>query len=661
MGDPLIAFPRIERVTVRGYDLYPGLGESKELHVELSSGPWLILGVNGLGKSTLLLLMRYLLTGAVRTRGPGFAGERDDLQTVSNRFFAVRVLDGARDAVACIEVRIGEAGLLVERALSNLSLIRAVITRDGSEEEITNEEAYRTAFTDMLGVAQFEDVVRALDHLVFYMEVRQSLIWDGAAQFELFRALLTPNLSADLRRLEGEIVSSDSAARNLNATLFKITTKRQKEAVKKVNANDTRARISAVQGELDALLKDEIKLAEELDVAETQRADYNLQVKRAEKELDDAAQAYEKLKFEVLRQAFAGVSPTDQYIFLKLISEKICIACNQSASDAAKEFQERSDTGRCVVCGNPRHFHENVEDIGDALKAKAIEAYESLATRRGELEDLRRQLSSSNDLVYAMHKKLSAVRLEAETKHGTIRGLKKNLPADENLELSREEDRIVTLREQVQAFRRDRAVAEQSIDELLAQLKSAAEEVRERLEDAFNRRAAPFFAEQVRLVYAPRIAKIGQGGRSFEFPAFEVEMTSGATLSQFIRRTQDQVSLSQREYLDIIFRMILIDELGSGKGTLVVDGPEGSLDAVFAGRAGDLFARFATGDRTSVILACNIVEGGFIPHTLSAYANDQRRSRVVNLIEQATPTQALIKLRPLYVAKVDEILAQDAE
>jgi hypothetical protein len=661
LGQASIAFPRIERVTVHGYDLYPGTGDSRELDLKLGVGPWLVLGVNGLGKSTLLLLMRYMLTGAVRTRGPGFAGERDDLQAVNNRFFAVRVLDGAQNATASIEIHIGDAQLLVERSLSNLALIKAVVSQGQSTQEITDEAAYREAFTALVGVSQFEDVVRALDHLIFYLEVRQSLIWDGAAQFELFRALLTPNLSADLRRLEGEIVSADSAARNLSATLFKITSRRQKEAVRKVNADDTRARIAAAQGELDALLKDEITLTDELDQAETERGDYNLQVKRAEKELDDAAQAYEKLKFEVLRQAFASVSPTDQYVFLKLISEKICLACNQNAPDAAKEIQARSDAGHCVVCGNPRKFDANVEDIGEAIKSKAVDAYESMAARRGELEDLRRQFIGSNELVYALQKKLSAIRLDAEAKHATIRGLKKNLPAEESLELSREEDRIVTLREQVQVFRNERALAEQKIDELLTQLKQATEQVRERLETAFNQRAAPFFAEQVRLVYAPRTTKIGQGGRSFEFPAFEVEMTSGVTLSQFVRRTQEQVSLSQREYLDIIFRMILIDELGSGTGTLVVDGPEGSLDAVFAGRAGELFAHFAEGAAVNVVLACNIIEGGFIPRTLLNYPGERRRSRVVNLIEQASPTQALVSLRSLYVAKVDEILAQDSE
>ncbi|MET3710279.1 putative nucleic acid-binding Zn-ribbon protein [Sphingomonas trueperi] len=655
----MIAFPLIERVSVHHYALYPGRDGSGELELELGQGPWLVLGVNGLGKSTLLLLLRYLLAGPVRTRSAGFAGERDDLQAVNNRFFAVRVAGGAERATAKIVARFGAKTLTVERSLGTLALHHAHIADAATSRTLETEEDYRALITNLMGVAQFEDVVRVLDHLVFYLEGRQSLIWDLAAQFELFRALLTPTLSADLRRLEGEIVSADSAARNLNATLYKITQRRDRESNKRVTANDTRARIAAAQGELDKHVKDELALTEQLEAAEILRGDCNLQRKRSEKLVDDAAQAYEKLKFEVLRQAFAGVSPTDQYLYLKLLSERICIACNQAAPEAAAELQNRHDQGRCVVCGNPRKIDDNVESIGDALKSKASEAFQLLESRRAELEEFQGQYAKANEAVYALHKKVSNVRVAVEDKQGLIRRLRKNLPAEESLALSREEERIRTLRGEVLTFRQEREAAERAIEDLLAQLSAAVEQVREKLELAFLEQAAPFFAESVRLVYAPRTAKIGQGGRSFDFPAFEVEMTSGATLGQFVRRTPEQVSLSQREYLDIIFRMVLVDVLGAGAGSLAIDGPEGSLDAVFAGRAGDLFARFSATGQTNVLLACNIVEGGFIPHALSNYQRSDRPGRIINLLEQATPTQALKTLQPLYLEKVAEIIERD--
>lgn len=656
----MIAFPLIERVSVHRYGLYPGRDGGGVLDLELGTGPWLVLGVNGLGKSTLLLLLRYLLAGPVRTRAAGFAGDRDDLQPVNGRFFAVRVAGGADEATGSISVRFGDSTLTVERTLSALTLKSATVSIGENTRTISDETEYREAITGLMGVAQFTDVVRVLDHLTFYLEGRQLLIWDLAAQFELFRALLTPTLSADLRRLEGEIVSADSAGRNLNATIFKITQRRDREATKRTSADDTRARIASTQGELDKLTNDELALAEKLEAAETQRADSNLLRKRAEKSVDDAAQAYEKLKFEVLRQAFAGVSPTDQYLYLKLLSERICIACNQAAPDAAAELQRRHDSGRCVVCGNTRDFDHSVGSIADALKARASEAFDHLETCRAESESVQKQYVSDNNAVYALHQGISELRLSIEDKQSTIRRLRKNLPTEEGLALSREEERIKALRSEVFSFRQEREAAERGIEDLLFQLSTAVESVREKLELAFNKRAAPFFAESVRLVYAPRTARIGQGGRSFDFPAFEIEMTSGATLGQFVRRTPEQVSLSQREYLDIIFRMVLVEVLGVG-GSLVVDGPEGSLDAVFAGRAGDLFAKFSDAVRTSVLLACNIVEGGFIPHTLSNYPKSVRPARIINLLEQATPTQALKTLQPLYLRKVAEILERDPQ
>ena len=53
----MIVFPQIERLVVHNYGLYPGASAGEGLDLNLSSGPWIVLGVNGLGKSTLLLMM----------------------------------------------------------------------------------------------------------------------------------------------------------------------------------------------------------------------------------------------------------------------------------------------------------------------------------------------------------------------------------------------------------------------------------------------------------------------------------------------------------------------------------------------------------------------------------------------------------------------------
>ena len=122
-----IRFPVLQRLDIDDYRLYPGLPNSPGLHVEFTPGPWIVLGVNGLGKSTLLLVLKYVLTGPARIRGAGFTGERSDVLPIDPRFFAVRVGDGARAAIATIEVRFGSAVLKIRRRLSDLGLVEATV------------------------------------------------------------------------------------------------------------------------------------------------------------------------------------------------------------------------------------------------------------------------------------------------------------------------------------------------------------------------------------------------------------------------------------------------------------------------------------------------------------------------------------------------------
>lgn len=649
----MIGFPFLRRLRVQGYPLYPGPAGDHVMDLRLDDGPWMILGVNGLGKSTLLLIMRYILAGPVRLREAGFAGSRADLTPVPARFFAMRVQDEARGAEATLTVSFGADLLVIRRDLTTLALIEAIQTQDGIETILTDEQSYRGAVAALMNLAQFEDAVRVFDYLTFYPEQRVPLIWNLAAQFELFRGLLTPDKSVELRKLEADIVSADSAARNLNAGIARVTARRAAEAKKAKNLDQTKVKLAAAQAAYEEAHQGEAALRVDLETMEEARDDALLQVKRAERDVDDASREYEKLKYDTLQAAFAGVPPTEQYIFLRLLSDRFCIACDQEAPAAAQELADRLSQGRCTVCGNPRKT--GLADVPENLHEVAAEAHERLQSRRDTLDRLSRTHLEFRVAVANLEDRLSKLRNDAQAFSAQIRVLKRQLPLEDAAALEEEERRLIALREQVEIFRRDRIEAEESIASLIADLKEATEQIRVALENRFNAVAKPFFAERVKLIYAPRDSKIGQQGTVFSFPAFEIEMTSGASQGQFIRRHIEQVSLSQREYLDIIFRMALIDVLGGAQGSLAIDGPEGSVDAVFAERAGDLFAQFAAQPGKSVILASNIVEGGFIPNTFRNYAPNPR-TRVINLLDQAVPTAALRDLKAEYERKVDEIM-----
>jgi len=607
-----------------------------------------------------LLLLKHVLTGAARVRGAGFTGDRPDIVGLDNRLFAVRVSDNARNATATLTIRLGSAALEVKRRLADLALVEAILEDNAGSTRVSDEKGYRELLAKAMGLMRFEDALRVLDRVTFLLETRGPLIWDVSAQFELFRAILTPEISADLRRLEGEIVSNDSAARNLNAALYKVVTRRDAEFNKLAKSAETRARLAKATAEVDLAETSEANLQLEVERWEERRSDARIELKRADRAADEAAQAYQALKSDALRHAFAGVTPNEQYVLLKLISERICVSCGSPAEETAQELERRLRDNKCLICGSPRHETGKVVTTTAAMQVKAADAFQALQKAR-QIKDQAQSTFDEAARGYVMAvDALERVRRNVDIAKREIRTLRASLPADDQTAFAREEDRIGGLRREVLNFRRDRDAAEEEILGLLTVLKDATERIREQLEDNFTKRAKAFFGGEVKLVYAARRDRIGQGGRQFEFPAFEVEMISGATEGHFIRRADDQVSMSQREYLDIIFRMSLIETFGSGSGSMVIDGPEGALDAVFAERAGDLFAGFAgrTPD-TNLILTCNIVEGGFIPNTLRGSPSiEARKSRVVNLLKLAVPTAALIEFHHAYEEKVETILKQ---
>src|ERR1700756_3218250 len=84
----------------------------------------------------------------------------------------------------------------------------------------------------------------------------------------------------------------------------------------------------------------------------------------------------------VLRHAFAGVPPNEQYVFLKLIADRVCMACGSQAVAAAQELENRRDEDRCLICGSPRHKTTKIMSTTSAVQRKAKKAFDQLQKYR---------------------------------------------------------------------------------------------------------------------------------------------------------------------------------------------------------------------------------------------------------------------------------------
>lgn len=297
-------------------------------------------------------MLRYLLVGSVRVRSAGFAGETRDLLTADPRTFSSRVFDGAKDAKAQLTVRVGPRRLVVTRKLENLALLSFSI--NGVESDDVTEEGYRAALAEAFEIADFANVVRLVDRMVFtFLENETALIWDTASQYEIFRALVLKQEDATrLRELEGAIVSADSAARNLNAVLYGIMTRQDKNRTLQANAATVKAQLASTNADLAAAQEKEGKLQQANEAADVRRSDARTRLYKAERAMDDSEGTYEQAKFAVLSSALSSATPTQQYVLLKLLSENECIACGARPTEAVTELELRRSEGRCLICGS---------------------------------------------------------------------------------------------------------------------------------------------------------------------------------------------------------------------------------------------------------------------------------------------------------------------
>ncbi len=311
----MVAFPLIENLIVEDYGLYPGKDRRGSLKLSLSSGPWIILGVNGLGKSTLLLLLKHLLSGPRKSVAAGFRGDRAETMSVNPRLFAMRVADEAVEAKGKLTCSFGKTRLTVTRRLSDLSLISAHIEQGGRSESVEEEGLYLQKLADAMGLPRYEDAIRVIDRIVFILEEEAPLIWDVAAQYEIFRALLRPAIAGELRSLEAQIVSADSSARNLNAVITRVERRRDNEVLKERGSGDTRAQLAAATAELEIAQAEERRAQQELEDADQGRVDARIELKRAEHAVDHASQEYEAANTCCCRRRLMGCGSMSNTFF----------------------------------------------------------------------------------------------------------------------------------------------------------------------------------------------------------------------------------------------------------------------------------------------------------------------------------------------------------
>lgn len=622
--------------------------------MEFHPGLTLVVGANGLGKTTLVTLLFRLISGPYDIRhfsgGNALGSRRLEASAISaheRKLFGARVSDRAADASARLDLTLGSTSVTVERRLADLSLHTAQV----GDTVCTDESTFQSLTTRAAGLGSFGDFLLVLRYLVFYFEDRRQLVWDPSAQRQLLRVLfLPPDVAQRWTEMERAILEKDSRMRNLRAVVGSEQTVFAKSLAKQRDAASLRAELDTLESLQDP---DRFRLAQlaslttELD---RNRQDARLAHLRAKQEREARYRGLEHATFIAIDARFPSQGQTARYMLTHLLSENTCLVCGSQEPGSAQQYLDRIDAGRCVVCDVPLSASDQIIEAREVADARVSQTQHDFSAAERELLGAARNREDAETSFSRHVTEMTQLHSEIATRSARIDEIAQLLPPSEGT-LRKQRDELASMRSRLEMMRaeltRERAAFRSLIEQCTDDLLSSSEEI----VTTFNGFATNFLSEQVSLTWQPRPATVGQGGRAVLFPSFGLDM-SGSDFGVPVRRSgPNDVSESQREFIDLAFRMALMRTAGSGAVGLVVDAPEASLDAVFARRAGETLLRFGAKSGSTVVVTSNLLEGNLLPTLIAGIAaTAERRSRLVDLFEVARPTAAVEAERTAYDA-----------
>jgi predicted nucleic acid-binding Zn-ribbon protein len=621
-----VRLPVLQQVEFRAFSLYSNRPTQS---VPVHEGVFCLAGANGLGKSTFLNAVGFGLTGVVPNPNDRFDSVNEHYRhnlDYAARYFRGRIDDADHDAAEIVlRFRAGEHHYMLTRGLFERETLRSLEITDDlgtsvlPEEVVSDEDRdqhYRKLLPRHINLGSFEQYVFMQHFVLTFDERRRLLFWDSdlmeRALYVAFGIESQDAEQADKLRRQAE--RADSQRRNAQ-----------------YQATEARTRLKALQRSTEG--------SQDGDDGPT-GADYEGLVMRsreteeierqANKSLEDAQLALTRLRAEELslrgayEREFAErfeelADPATHPLVVATLEQQRCGLCGTPGEQVAQHVHADIEAHRCPLCSSPIESASDDADASEALQ---------------QVEQLTSQLEVA---ATAIRNKLDAVErlgAEAEAAH----------------------EAVVQARAAVTSFEAEHEVTPELIAGAGTGLQVAEQQLRAEIEGALQRkeewrRKRDGYREGLRTVQAqlgekyraaelefvPLFTDLAQGFLGLDLDlqldvrkSTDVELV--LTVEGTRRRALDQLSESQRYFVDIALRMALAQHMSeaTSPSSLFIDTPEGSLDVAYESRAGQMFADFV-GRGHNIVMTANLNASQLLRQLASRCGTE--RMEVVRMID----------------------------
>ncbi|WP_210476149.1 hypothetical protein [Pantoea ananatis] len=639
----IIYLPELIRIKISNYTLYPA---GLNFEYDFINGVNLVLGGNGMGKTTFVNLIKYALIGPYKKQFDYTRTYKDRMIT-KRLMYAIDYFKNRMDDSILVNeepnveltFKINNDTFKVVRSLNVLGLNEVYINNKILKGKIANQSKYEAlGINDREGYLSFnyekeiekssglsfDDLILFVNEILYFGEDHKTILWNNGesgidVQNELFNKYFnSPNLDKERQEAARQAKYYDSISRHRSEdirAIKKVLDKVDNNKIDNSKINNPYKDMINLKNEID-FLENKLKNIRELNLETANKASFyqnkintlSLTANELEKKINETESTLNSKIWQNLHPLY--------HLFVENIKKNsICPLCNLHNNQLNEKVV--NDSTHCFSCGS--EFSKVNDDQLSETLTKLLEEYKSCTN---EIQENQKKIKESDKLSISNDKEVR--HIEAI--------LRKNNQNLRSLELSVSDNNKENKTNELQAFYDEinRLEFEKNkYQDLSRTYSSKAEKISKEIESQILNSTAKFstiFSE-----YAGDFLGV-KCSLTFE------KMTSSSIrrfypmIDDKVRFYEEELSESQRFFIDHSFRMSILTYFYSSPTFYIVETPDSSLDISYEQNAANVFLRFLE-KPNSIIMTSNLNNSSFIYHLIDNVT--EIKIKLVKLLEIA--------------------------
>lgn len=621
-----IYLPELISIHIKNFTLYPnGLDYS----FDFIKGVNLVLGGNGMGKTTFVNLIKYAILGNYKDR---YDFRRTYLEKIiqrrqeipssyfSNRMDANVITDGEEPFVELF-FKIHDTLFHVIRGLCEIKIISLEV--DGVE--ILGEQIVQTKYeklpeeekmsyllykyekeVEKCANITFDDLIVFVNGVLFFGEDHKTIMWNSSlsdtsydVQDELFNKYFNdPQLDKERQKALRQARYFDSLSRHRSEDMRAIRKVLDKIDNAKNNNYSTEIPLRIIE------LKEKISSASEILMRmQQEQKERTVRIETLENEINLASSRVveiekRKAKWEDLRnsQIWETVHPSYYKFERNIRLNHVCPLCNKPNETLAAKVVSNPDN--CFVCDSPLEKHS-----ADELTQQYKEIQSILNTTYNYINEKKREINSLEKEIIEYDSKFEAQGAYIRSLNSALR----ELQYVNAQEFSRNGEIQPFLEEMERLQKEKNDYQQKSIEE-----SARATEISKKMEaeitenvlyfsSIFSSYAEQFLGVECKLTYT-----------KFDD---DISMRFYPVIGGITRKNEEELSESQRFFIDHSFRMTILTFFYQRPTFYIVETPDSSLDISYEHNAAKVFLQFLE-KPNSIIITSNLNNSTFLRHLI---------------------------------------------